>query len=376
MSGLKRVAVVLVCAVALFAFGGSFVPGEVQKRAIVIGLGLDFDKDTDGGVFVMTAEIVSPGNSGEQVGVFSKVITATGHSVGEAIFRISERTGKEPSLGQCGVLVLGRSLFGTRNFSDVVDYFAYSDSFKETAVICCAENADELFKCEDVLNKSVSLALVATLREAYKDVALPSDTLLEYARSQRELTKTGFLNFVKFVATDNSDPQAPDKENGYFIYDRIAVFRSNEFVAEVGGNEMRGFALLNENVSGDTMSFTHDGKTYALRVNSKKVGKSYVDGGIRLEVKLQVKLARADSADVGGSFAEKSDEQIPEEMLVALKNFVTQYIEVFLAKQVDDNFDITDFHELLRQKQGTSQELCAMPMSAFPVALTVSVKEN
>lgn len=376
MSGLKRVAVVLACAVALFAFGGSFAPGEVQKRAIVLGLGLDFDKDTDGGVFVMTAEVVSPGNGSEQVGVFSKVITTTGHSVGEAVFRISERTGKEPSLGQCGVLVLGRSLFGGRNFSDVVDYFAYSDSFKETAVICCAENAGELFKCEDLLNKSVSLALISTLRETYKDVALPSDTLLEYARSQRELTKTGFLNFVKFVATDNSDPQAPDKENGYFTYDRIAVFRANGFVAEVGGDEMRGFALLDEKVSGDTMSVTHDGKTYALRVNGKKVGKSYVDGGILLDVKLQVKLARADSADVGGSFAEKSDEQIPEEMLDDLKNTVTKYIESFLSKQVDDNFDITDFHELLRQKQGTSQELCNMSMSAFPVTLTVSVAET
>lgn len=34
MSGLKRVAVVLVCAVALFAFGGSFVPGEVQNAPL------------------------------------------------------------------------------------------------------------------------------------------------------------------------------------------------------------------------------------------------------------------------------------------------------------------------------------------------------
>lgn len=375
MSGLKRVAIVTVCAVVLVVAGMSFAPGEVQKRAIVLGLGLDFD-NRDGGVFLLTAEVVSPGNGGEQVGVFSKVISAEGRSVGEAVFHISERTGKEPSLGQCGVLVLGRSLFAARDFTDVVDYFAYSDSFKETAVVCCADDAGKLFGCVDVLNKSVSLALVQTLRERYKDIALPSDTLLRFARSQAELTRTGYLNYAEFVPTNNTDEQATDKENGYFTYGKTAVFRSGEFVAELSGEEQSGFALLDEAVTGSTMSVEHDGKTYALRVNGKKVDKTYRDGEIDLNVTLQVKLARADSADVGGNFSAKNDEQIPQEMLEAFRADAEGRIRAFVDKQQAYNFDIAGFHELMRRKYGTNETTCNLPMSQLKVNLTVDVTEK
>ena len=374
MSGLKRVFVVIAVVAVIVLWGASFEVSDVQRRSIVLGLGVDFDERY--GEFVLTAEVVSPGNGSEQVGVFSKIVNTTGHSVGEAIVDLGVKTGKQPSLGQCGVLVLGRALYEKRDFSDVLEYFVRSDSFKENAVICCADSTADLFDKIDSLNKSVSLSVSEALSENSKKVAIPSNTLLQYARSQNELTKTGYLNVVSFVDSPNKDETAPNKKSGYFVYDKIAVFRENTFVVELSEREIEGFAALTENVVGDTVSVTEHGKTYALRVNSKSVD-SRLDGEtIKVKISLQVKLARADSSDVGGLFAAKSDSDVSEEMLEQMRKRVAENVGLFVTRQGKDNFDLADFHELFRRRDGYSDSLAAMSVADMRVEVSVDVVEK
>lgn len=374
MSGLRRIAVVIVVAAAVIIWGASFEVSDVQRRSIVLGLGVDFDDEKN--KFVLTAEVVSPGNGSEQVGVFSKIVDSEGHSVGEAIAEIGVKTGKQPSLGQCGVLVLGRNLFEKRDFSDVLEYFVRSDSFKENAVICCTDSTADLFDKIDALNKSVSLSLAEALNENSKKVAIPSNTLLEYARSQSELNKDGYLNVVSFVDSPNKDESAPDKKSGYFVYDKMAVFSQNKFVIELSEQEIAGFASLTEDVVGDTVSVSEDNKTYALRVNTKSVD-SRLDGNtVKIKISLQVKLARADGSDVGGLFAAKSDRDVSEAMLEQMKQKVCQNIRLFVERQAECNFDIVDFHELFRRRDGYSDELASMPASDIAVEVSLDVTEK
>lgn len=375
MSGLRRVAVVLLIAAAVIVWGASFEVAEVQRRAIVLGLGIDLDEN-DGSTYVLTAEVVSPGNGGEQVGIFSKTVTSGGKSVGEAIAELGEKTGKQPSLGQCGVLVLGRSLFAGKDFSDVLEYFVKSDSFKENAIVCCTDNAAELMNKSEALSQSVSLALAEALNENSKKVAIPSNTLLKYARSQAELTKTGFLNLVRFVPSDNVDPDAPDKETGYFFYDRMAIFRANKLVCELSDDEINGFAALTESVVGDTVTVVDDGKTYAVRVNAKSVDYKLTDGVCEVTISLQVKLGRADSSDVGGVFAAQTDKQISDEMLEAMRKQIAESVALFVRRQSEDDFDLVELHDLLRRRDGSSEELNAMPTADIPVQVTVKVAEK
>ena len=64
-------------AVFVIVLGESFAPGEIQSRAIVLGLGVDVCAD-DPSKLRLTAEVVSPGDGSEQVGVFSKTVTSDG----------------------------------------------------------------------------------------------------------------------------------------------------------------------------------------------------------------------------------------------------------------------------------------------------------
>ena len=222
MSDIKRIITFLIVIVAVMLVASSFVGSNIMDRAIIIGLGVDLREE---GVR-LTAEVVSPGSSGEMAGTFSKTVSANGQSVGQAIQRIAELTGKEASLGRCLILMLGQDLYENQDFSDVIDYFINSDSFKESsAIVCCQGSAEDLINKGSVLSQSVSLAVSALVQDQANKTAIVTNNILEYALSQRDLLKTGFINKVKYVESDNSDPQNPDKDQGYFAMDEIAVFR-------------------------------------------------------------------------------------------------------------------------------------------------------
>lgn len=93
MYNIKRVFIFVALITAVVVISASFVGESVTDRAIIIGIGIDGSAE---GVRV-TAEVISP-STGEQVGAFSKVVSANGKTVATAIQRIAEITGKEASL--------------------------------------------------------------------------------------------------------------------------------------------------------------------------------------------------------------------------------------------------------------------------------------
>ena len=374
MSSLKRIGIFLLIAAVLIIVSVGYAGSDIMKRAIVLGLGVDIDGN---GEIVVTAEVVSPGNGGEQVGTFSKIVTSRGTTVAEALQDIALKAGKETSLGQCVLLMYGEDFIAT-DFSSTAEYFIRSDSFKESAIVCCCKGrAEDILNYGDALSQSVSIGLADKLKGLSKDVAIPVCDLLTYSRSQNELYKTGFLNVIQFVPSDNTSTENPDQTQGFFVCDTIAVLRENKLLSVLSREESQGFAVLQKKVSGNVFAVTDDdGKKYTLRANSKDVSIEEKDGAITVSVEMQVKLARTDSFGAGGMFTAKTEEEIPATMLDQVKEQATQLIKLFLQKQIADDFDILNFHDVFRQKQGTTPQVVSIKMSDIPVSVKVKVTEK
>lgn len=374
MSNLKRVGILLAIFAVIILFSVSYKGNDIQARAIVLGVGVDLEENGD---ICVTAEIVSPGNGGEQVGTFSKTVTATGKTVAEALQQIAVKSGKETSLGQMVLIVLGEDYFQT-DFSDTVDYFIRSDSCKESAIICCCKGrAQQLMNYGDAISQSVSLSLANKLKGLAKEVAIPSCDLLTYTRSQMELYKTGFLNYVTFEESPNTSTVNPEQKQGYFVADRVAVFKANNLIGILDSQETKGFAILHNEVSGNVFAVTDDEDKYlTLRANSKSVDLKQTDGVVSISVTLEVKLARTDSFGAGGLFTAKTESQITKQMLAQAKEQSVELATLFLQKQVRWNFDILNIHEIFRQKYGSVEEIKTLPMTEIPVNLSVEVKEK
>ena len=376
MTNIKRVALTIAFVAVAIIVGASFKGSNILDRSIILGLGID--GSSDGGI-TLTAEVVSPGNSSDQQGgAFSKTVTVDAPAIGEAIQNIAEYTGKEASLGQCVVLIFGQNFYENVDFSDVIEYLINHHSLKESSVICCCEgSAKDFLNNGDALSQSVSLSVASLMLDQAKKVAVYSNNLLKYARSQRELHCTGFLNKIKFVPSENKDAQNPDKTQGYFSYREYAVFRENSYVCDIDEQEALGMALFTEDVVGETFIAQMEGLTRTIQVNNKSIDqKTTDDGGLEITIKLSVRLGRTDSEEVSGALSAKKEKEIDPKVLDDVKAQARALAELYLAKQAAYNFDLIKFHETYRQKEGTNEQLAQKPTADFPVKLTIEIKEG
>jgi len=371
---IKRISIIIIVVVAVALVASSFVGEDINGRAIIIGLGVDVGSE---GVKV-TAEIVSPASSGEQVGAFSKTISAEGKSIAMAISRIAEFTGKEASLGRCLLIVFGQEYYENTDLSNDIEYFIRSDSFKESSSICCCKgSAEDLFNNSAAMSQGVSLALSAMFGTQSKQTAVVTNTLLDYTLSQRSLLKTGFMNRVEFVPSDNENPTEPDRPQGYFDLRNIVIFAENKYVCSLTDEEIRGFGLMNRDVIGSSFVSNASGEQMTVTVNSKDIKLDLQsDDTIKCQINLLGKVVRTDSGEVEGQFVAQSVKELPQEVIDDVVSQATAQINAILEKQNRYNFDIVNLHETFRRKKGTSDELCALPTEQIAVQLEVKFAEK
>lgn len=366
MASLKRIAIFIMIAAAVIILSVNYKGNDVLKRGIVLGLGVDGSAD---GVRV-TAEMISPGNGGEQVGTFTKTVSANGATVAEALQAIAEKSGKETSLGQCVVLVLGEE-FVKNDFTSVTEYFMRSDSFKGSAVVCCCKGTAEQLLNSGATASGASMSIADGLKGQSKDVALPVSDMLAFARSQQELYKTGFLNYVEFQQSQQDGAQ-----QGYFSCNKVAVFRENKLVGVLTQRETQGFALLSDDVAGINFAVKEQDYTVTLRAGTKSVKAKGTEQGVLLSVHLFVKPARTDSFGAGGRFSAKTDSEVTETQKQQVRTQALEMAQLFLQKQREWEFDLLGFHELYRSRYGSLPQVESMTMQSIPVEVDVTVSEK
>ena len=373
MYNIKRIFVFIAVIAGIVIVAGSFVGEGVNDRAIIIGLGLD---ESDEGVRV-TAEVISP-STGEQVGAFSKVVSANGKTVAVAIKRIAEITGKEASLGRCLLLVFGQRYFENRDLSDDIEFFISSDSFKEGCNICCCEgSAEDLFYKGAAFSQGVSLNLSSMFSSQSKQTAIVTNTLLDYTLSQRNLSKTGFMNKVRFIPSDNQSQDAPEQPQGFFDLNSIVIFSENKFLCELTDEENRGFALLNKDVIGSSFVSEADGTSQTVTVSTKDVSfKLTEDNSIECELNLLGKVVRTDSADIEGVFVAQKNKELSQAVIDDVVAQATDFVNALLNKQRQYDFDIVKLHETIRRKEGSSKQLDELPTEDIKVELSVKFSEK
>ena len=373
MNSLKRLGVFLLVATLLVLVSVGFKGKDIHDRAIIVGLGIDL---VDGQIEV-TAEVISPGNGSEQVGTYSKTVSATGKTLAQAVQNTSQLTGKEASLGQCVLLVFGEQLVARQNLGQLLEFFVKSDSFKETATVCCCKGtAKQLFESVEALSGSVSLSLSAMMQSQAKEIAIPTTNLLSFARSQRELLQTGFLNYVETVSTNNQSSNNQSKPQVYFVYDKVAVFAKHQFVCLLSQSQTVGFSLLKNNVSGNMFVVQHNGNDVALRSDQKDLSVTFKNGVAHFSVTLKLQLAQTDNFGQNNSFVVKNNRQIPQELLDQVQLEAQALVNDFWQMQTQYNFDIVGLHELLRSKFGTNSNLCCLPMQQIAVEFSISAQEK
>lgn len=389
MSRVKRILILILVGALLLLLSTSIIGQDISARAIVLGVGIDWDEENQ--QYIATTEIVSPGGgSDQQVGTFSKIIEGKGVTVAYALNDIYAQTGRRTSLGQCQILLLGESLYKNTDLRQTLPYFIRSETFKDSASLCCTVGeANALMKTQLPFAGSISFTLVELLKDAGQLVAVPAITLNRFVQSQLILSRSGAINLIEYKkSSDQQQDQSNSHPQGTYKCGNVAVFRDNRYVTSLDENDSLAYTLIGTDCIGQLFPVTNqtdnplEPPKICTVLTNKSIDLAVNDdnGQKQVTVVLKTKVHSLLNGYQGeeGIFHPKWTGNLTDDMLQQTKSQIISLLDGFFQKQNEYDFDIVNIHKVFEMKYGTQwgEQFGELPFEQFTVSYDIKVEET
>ncbi|HRX13985.1 MAG TPA: Ger(x)C family spore germination C-terminal domain-containing protein [Eubacteriales bacterium] len=366
MKALKKISIIIAVALVLMLFADSFIVTALKDRAIVLGMGIDYENDE----FNIICEVISSSQSSSQSseggsgGGFTKLVTGKGKTISLAVYDVYAKTGKLPSLGQCGVIILGESLYKEESLVQCLSYFLQSDAYRDSSLVtCCKGSAKDLYTKVTPLDTSVSFAVQTIITGSEHNTSIPYSYMARFISLQLTPSASDYLTVISFDSEKETTGGGDNKDTGFFIADDVAIFRDFKFVEELSEDETKGLTLLNVPASFDTfvvndLEATQSlPKTVGIGIRSKKVKKELnfnENGKITYDVKIYVRAERMRTDTTGDviSFIPKEKSELTDFMQKQLRQQITDSVFAAFSKLTETNCDYLGISNEYYRKYG------------------------
>lgn len=344
MKKFKLAAVLLLCLTSVFLFSSCEKPGtELSELMIMQGIGIDFEND----IYTVTVEILnneqsgSPGGDGTSEDK-TKIYSAKGETVSEALRKLTEKSGNEPLFAHNRVIVLGEKTI-TRDLRDVIDFFERDYDSRVSQLICVAKkaSAEEIIRAK-LLKDGVKCEILENmLEEGYKNSMVPRVRIIDAVNHLKDST-SGLC--IPAVSVQKNG------ENENYYLNGCGVFGTDgKFLKYIDSNAAEGLAFLNDTVQEGylTAKLTDKGKATVL-INEGKTGFEITEEDGILKYNMNIKLS-CDLDEVEGQENFQNDTEILNALKTGIGEAVCKKVEnTFISLQNTPSSDVIRFGKRLR----------------------------
>lgn len=343
-----RFYLILVAFLLFFFFSNDFGLIDIQKTAIVIGVGIDREGDE----FVLTSQIAVPQASKQGEQVQPTQIESRGKTVAQAFAEINEKTGWYPKLVFCNLIVLGKSA-AEKNVFEALDFFIRDDYASDNCLLAvCDGLAKDYVNAKTPIEDISGLAAQKVLSKHSARVGLVApSTLRSFAAGYFSAGRSGFLPVLsKSSASGNgnssgsggSDDEKGGKERQsesgqtLFSASETALFYDGVMVGKLDKEQTFALAAVKENLRLASFYPESAGANYSLLVkkNDPKVKFSVSkNGATKLTIEVTLTAGIQDSS-VSDTIAELGE-------VGSLPEAVKRKAEEKLKKSIEEAFAIS-----------------------------------
>lgn len=327
----RKILWILLFSAALIFYVRTVPQVSLSERAIVVGLGIDYEAEKG---YTLTAQIINPIKQGQTGGASDSygIVDATADTLAVAIGLISEKTGLTVSLSQCNVLILGKSLLQTDIFPSV-NYLVQTFQIPEQAILSATDTtAGELLRAKPVLTSISSFYLQQTLTTLEENETVLTTDIKDFAGKYLAENGAPTMAFITLRDLPAEDSGGQTAESGgqekytEFQYEKSVIFSEGKlpFVLSADDTESINFVLHKLKEGGETVVV--DGRTYTVTLTNKKYSDKaeLIDGRLRYKAKLKMKYYVSEVKNLGGYV---SVEDIPDETIGKIEAAVKAQIE-------------------------------------------------
>jgi len=334
----------------LLTFSGCLGAREINDLEIVIGMGVDKDKDTEN--ILLTAQVVKidaagggsgnasdSGGGGENKAFWN--VSSKGRSIFDAVRQITHKTGNRLFISHNQAVIFGNDL-AAEGLQKYIDFFLRAHEMRPTALILVAED-----KASDVMD-----AKPATEKYPAMNIA----KLVETYGYTSHFYKVNMKDFASCMMSATTAPLAPlvsivqEEDCKEVNVSGMAVFKDGKIVGKMNHDEVRGLLwVLGKVKSGVIIVPSPDkqGEAVLEIIKAKsKVTPEIKDDKIVMHIEIKEESSLSEQTTTEDLATEKALEKIQE----AMAEVIRQEIMAAFDKSRKLKADFFRFGEMLHKK--------------------------
>lgn len=331
----------------LLSFSSCEKPGtELSELMIMQGIGIDTTNDG----FKVTVELLnneqsgSPGGNGNSENK-TKIYTAEGKTVGEALRKLITKSGNEPMFAHNRVIVIGEDA-ANRNLSDILDFFERNYDSRASQLLCVAKNTtgEKVIRAKLLTDTIKSKILENMLEESAKQSLVPKVRIIDA------------INYIKDEVSGLCIPAVKIQKNGEnenFDLDGCALFGTDStFSMYIDSSAAEGIAILNDKIEEGVISADlPNGQKASFYINKGKSKYKITRENGRLHYQLTVKIS-CDLEGVQGAEYFNTDTGVIEAFQTAVGEALCKKAEnTLMVLQGKHGADVVRYGKRLRLKE-------------------------
>lgn len=344
---LKITALIFLCVACLASFSSCEKPGtELSELMIMQGIGIDA---TNNG-FKVTVEILNNEQSGSPSGNGNsenktKIYSAEGETVGEALRKLVTKSGNEPMFAHNRVIVIGEDA-ANKSLADILDFFERNYDSRASQLLCVARNskAENIIRAR-LLNDSIkSRILENMLQESAKQSLVPKVRIIDAVNYMKDETSGFCIPAVRLQKNG---------ENENYDLDGCALFGTdNTFSMYIDSEASEGIALLNDKIEEGVISADlPNGQKASFYINKGKSKYTVTQENGELHYNLKIKIS-CDLEGVQGDEYFNTDTGVIETFQSAVGEALCKKAEnTFIVLQGKHGADVVRYGKRLRLKE-------------------------
>ncbi len=349
---LKIGSLVFLSVVCLFSFCSCEKPGtELSELMIMQGIGIDVSNNE----FKVTVEILnneqsgSPGGNGNSDNK-TKIYTAKGKTVGEALRKLITKSGNEPMFAHNRVIIIGEEA-ANRNLSDILDFFERNYDSRASQLLCVAKNTtgETVIRAKLLTDSIKSKILENMLQESAKQSLVPKVRIIDAVNYMKDETSGICIPAVKVEKNG---------ENENYELDGCALFgKDSTFSMYIDSQIAEGIAILNDKIEEGVISADlPNGQKASFYINKGKSRYEITQEDGKLHYNLKVSIS-CDLEGVQGDEYFSTETGVLETFQTAVAQSLCKKAEnTFVVLQSKHGADVVRYGKRLRLKENDLYE--------------------
>lgn len=312
--------VVVIVAVALLDGLSSNV--NLLDRAIVVGMGIDYEDDE----LNLSAQVLIPKNSSSaSQGNDFVVYSARGKTVQEAVENLSYTVGLKASFAHTNVIILGDKLLKSGR-TDVLEFLVTSDMVTDnTLLVASAGEAKEILAVQMPINEVASYHLTEILQSNRKEAGQNTASLKSYFEDIYKVGNTACLPLVFLRESEFGmlGQEADGEKTKLLDVSHVVVTNKEGYLVRLGRRQSNALSYTTEKLNAGALSYKGDDgmekEVIILRTDASKTALSYDEAEIKIDFSVRPSQKYyVSSTGASGGISKTEEEQLRAQIISAV----------------------------------------------------------